>query len=233
MCGGTRGTDCGPGRAGGLSPRVRGNPWATWSSIRRPGSIPACAGEPDMRSTRFALTRVYPRVCGGTAGLAFAALVHRGLSPRVRGNPERPALAKILHGSIPACAGEPHGNGFVVWHVRVYPRVCGGTSALSRLNSPAKGLSPRVRGNRRLTPAGGRPYRSIPACAGEPIPFSPNISAKKVYPRVCGGTRTRPHSTVTMWGLSPRVRGNRVSGQDDGGIGGSIPACAGEPSTWR
>ena len=46
VCGGThRQSHEGPG-GGGLSPRVRGNPIADKVLAHRPGSIPACAGEP-------------------------------------------------------------------------------------------------------------------------------------------------------------------------------------------
>ena len=48
-------------------------------------SIPACAGEaPAMNASRNA-TKVYPRVCGGSPGPEFLALLDGGLSPRVRG----------------------------------------------------------------------------------------------------------------------------------------------------
>ena len=50
------------------------------------------------------------------------------------------------------------------------------------------GLSPRVRGNRVMR-AGRLPAQgSIPACAGEPDTLIPAAVAKRVYPRVCGGT---------------------------------------------
>ena len=51
------------------------------------GSIPACTGEPIIRSTRATQTEVYPRVYGGTANQIAQATGDTGLSPRVRGNP--------------------------------------------------------------------------------------------------------------------------------------------------
>ena len=103
VCGGTE------PRGQGLSPRVRGKP----TGLSRPGSIPACAGEPSFRpksarpgkglSPRVRgnrtvniqptpVTRVYPRVCGGTDGASSPrAGVYEVRYPR----------------SIPACAGEP------------------------------------------------------------------------------------------------------------------------------
>ena len=77
---------------------------------------------------------------------------------------------------------------------------------------PASGLSPRVRGNR-VSP--GRPRtcpRSIPACAGEPLPRRENLRFE------CEAV-----------GLSPRVRGNQGGRFGQVALSGSIPACAGEP----
>ena len=94
---------------------------------------------------------------------------------------------------------------------------------------------------------------SIPACAGEPDGPDSNTSRPTVYPRVCGGTGGAPpllssplslawvyprvcggtanptlNRTAAM-GLSPRVRGNPLVLSRVLGVGGSIPACAGEP----
>jgi len=51
----------------GLSPRVRGNPSASWSKLWPRWSIPACAGEPSGVDQPDDILTVYPRVCGGTA----------------------------------------------------------------------------------------------------------------------------------------------------------------------
>ena len=71
----------------GLSPRVRGNPGNKPLTAASPRSIPACAGEPIRAARGHTHGRVYPRVCGGTGSAPFHAQSHRGLSPRVRGNP--------------------------------------------------------------------------------------------------------------------------------------------------
>ena len=177
--------------------------------------------------------RVYPRVCGGTAALHAVVERRLGLSPRVRGNLGGGSPATVARGSIPACAGEPRLPTGTSSSVGVYPRVCGGTTALIRASIWCIGLSPRVRGNldsacRRLPL-----HRSIPACAGEPYARGNAGSEDRVYPRVCGGTSNRLPSAARRRGLSPRVRGN------PGGIRGadrrvrSIPACAGEPQPYR
>ena len=51
------------------------------------GSIPACAGEPDIVRHSSLPSPVYPRVCGGTGNTTATGETTAGLSPRVRGNP--------------------------------------------------------------------------------------------------------------------------------------------------
>ena len=168
MCGGTRpARGTAPG-AGGLSPRVRGNPGAADREPGPVGSIPACAGEPPGAGVPGCGRQVYPRVCGGTIFTISSASLSAGLSPRVRGNQSFPLVNPAAAGSIPACAGEPHAVRQHQADRQVYPRVCGGTWVLGWAGGVDYGLSPRVRGNRRFftPPAGQR--RSIPACAGEP-----------------------------------------------------------------
>ena len=91
------------------------------------------------------------------------------------------------------------------------------------------GLSPRVRGN--LVANGELEHvpGSIPACAGEPSPYSRRHRWQRVYPRVCGGTSVLIPPTRQVLGLSPRVRGNHQQFGNDLEDYRSIPACAGEP----
>ena len=128
VCGGTGSAGIPCAGLSGLSPRVRGNHYVKCLSQALAWSIPACAGEPRSSAYPAALTAVYPRVCGGTAGVP-AGIIRRG-------------------GSIPACAGEPFCAVASRRHCGVYPRVCGGTMIFSCVISACRGLSPRVRGNR-------------------------------------------------------------------------------------
>ena len=188
MCGGTVNGHLASFSVKGLSPRVRGNPTNRTAKAIWRRSIPACAGEPAIRTTTPLSSGVYPRVCGGTRGEPLPPKGAIGLSPRVRGN--RPPLA-VLHfvaGSIPACAGEPPPAGRAVVSHRVYPRVCGGTGIRNRRRPARHGLSPRVRGNLLTLLLLERRQRSIPACAGEPNAEFPRTVSGQVYPRVCGGT---------------------------------------------
>ena len=111
--------------------------------------------------------------------------------------------------SIPAPAGEPSAKLVDSGASAVYPRACGGTGIPDTDAIEAKGLSPRLRGNRicsgLISPVG----RSIPAPAGEPGSPRGQNGAGGVYPRACWGTRRRKPSAVRS--------------------SGSIPAPAGEP----
>ncbi len=107
--------------------------------------------------------------------------------------------------------------------------MCGGTGAIPYLAHRRFGLSPRVRGNQCQMGSHRFPTGSIPACAGEPGATRCRFRHCAVYPRVCGGTRSR-RGRMSRWsGLSPRVRGNLLINQDLASGKRSIPACAGEP----
>ena len=172
----------------GLSPRVRGNPGYRLGQRADLGSIPACAGEPPSTTQQPVSVSVYPRVCGGTVDNPACQHCLQGLSPRVRGNLITPARYRVMSRSIPACAGEPRAARRSVRRPRVYPRVCGGTQTGFGENDAGRGLSPRVRGNPNCGRRSRTCYRSIPACAGEPLRSVASTPDTAVYPRVCGGT---------------------------------------------
>ncbi len=174
-----------------------------------PGSIPARAGEPPRRARRRGRHGVYPRACGGTLVILACIGAFAGLSPRVRGNPNRFCRTSRSRRSIPARAGEPPSygaGGSISW---VYPRACGGT----QLGEPD----------------GIRPDGSIPARAGEPKCPQTRLNSFKVYPRACGGTSPREMRRNPFKGLSPRVRGNLSPRPKSRCHRRSIPARAGEP----
>ena len=233
VCGGTLETPPAPAGGAGLSPRVRGNPLVLAAAADCTGSIPACAGEPFRSRSRQGSRAVYPRVCGGTAPSFLQSASSAGLSPRVRGNLFAAPSGRPSRGSIPACAGEPLKRRGARSAPRVYPRVCGGTRHASLASSQLAGLSPRVRGNRHVTPPLPAARGSIPACAGEPAWRRSKRRCEWVYPRVCGGTTDSPATLWRRTGLSPRVRGNPSFLWRLRPVRGSIPACAGEPPTTR
>ena len=135
-------------------------------------------------------------------------------------------------GSIPARAGEPACRRGRCGFAGVYPRACGGTRRSLPVLLFPKGLSPRVRGNRRDTLRPSRSSRSIPARAGEPISAAAGIVVPTVYPRACGGTLPARDDKNIELGLSPRVRGNLRRNHRIRPVVRSIPARAGEPARW-
>ena len=159
-------------RLQGLSPLVRGKPMAFLFSLIFLRSLPACAGETGSGSSAGCPSGVYPRLCGGNYRLFFRILNWTGLSPLVRGKPQRPDHRGRWPGSIPACAGETDSlNGFPFLD-RVYPRLCGGNRD-GKVILPAKtGLSPLVRGKRASLLKCANSSGSIPACAGETLVFN-------------------------------------------------------------
>ena len=188
VCGGTCRRGGVDKRGGGLSPRMRGN--RAPLDRRRGGgrSIPAYAGEPVLRGQSRFHRRVYPRVCGGTTRANAIANALIGLSPRMRGNLRRPHAGAHHDRSIPAYAGEPMISWLLIVLIRVYPRVCGGTTQRQRYVLVRLGLSPRMRGNPLDVVRSLNRRRSIPAYAGEPCRTERQAGRGRVYPRVCGGT---------------------------------------------
>ena len=176
------------GRALGLSPPTRGNPYSwTWRA-RALRSIPAHAGEPSRATSIRGARRVYPRPRGGTLSFSKTPAGSGGLSPPTRGNRVGTRLSRAAPRSIPAHAGEPSVSRSETLPRAVYPRPRGGTSSRAAPRAPRTGLSPPTRGNpplRRKSISGGR---SIPAHAGEP-PLRPLRKRRTgVYPRPRGGT---------------------------------------------
>ena len=171
---------------------------------------------------------VYPRVCGGSPCCLRGTAAATGLSPRVRGKPTEQVYQYRTPRSIPACAGEALGMQPRNAPNAVYPRVCGGSIPLNAGGPDCCGLSPRVRGKH---PGGAtRAVRlgSIPACAGEACTWTNRHRGRRVYPRVCGGSRNSGLVVPAYEGLSPRVRGKLEALDDLPHEGRSIPACAGE-----
>ena len=168
-CGATRRDRPARSERRGLSPRVRGNRQIDFDVTRGNRSIPAGAGQPCPASARNPRRRVYPRGCGATAAIASRISALAGLSPRVRGNPQRLRGDRGADGSIPAGAGQPRTRSWSGSWRWVYPRGCGATPCRTVELAPLRGLSPRVRGN----PEAAIPLRrlrgSIPAGAGQPV----------------------------------------------------------------
>ena len=97
----------------------------------------------------------------------------------------------------------------------------------------AGGLSPHGRGKRLQRRRRRICLRSIPARAGETLPFLEPCNALEVYPRTGGGNIIVDAKTHTLNGLSPHGRGKQQCHRPETATAGSIPARAGETQTQR
>ena len=195
MGGGTVELQAVVGPAVGLSPRGRGNRYATRYGNGPDRSIPAWAGEPGRTRGRWGQPAVYPRVGGGTLEAWSRSTTLEGLSPRGRGNTVIGPDGYPHDRSIPAWAGEPRLRPRRDCRCRVYPRVGGGTERRRHGVQHVRGLSPRGRGNPAWATISCARLRSIPAWAGEPRVQPPRRCRRSVYPRVGGGTASVVSST--------------------------------------
>ena len=210
---------------------MRGNLIVVKALIGINRSIPAGAGEPSARPSGSRPPWVYPRGCGGTLCHSQRWGCCCGLSPRVRGNRSCTWAVVSTTRSIPAGAGEPRPALDIYAPQRVYPRGCGGTHPMYGPHGLGSGLSPRVRGNRRLPVGVAQVGGSIPAGAGEPPQGRRKVLGSRVYPRGCGGTSVVALPSMPASGLSPRVRGNQNVAAMELNDNRSIPAGAGEPAS--
>ena len=131
----------------GLSPRMRGSHLRGQLQGQLFRSIPAYAGEPEVHRMGAAHFGVYPRVCGGAIAGTQSSPRRPGLSPRMRGSLDSARTVHPILGSIPAYAGEPRICECRPILKKVYPRVCGGATAMSLSLGYYGGLSPRMRGS--------------------------------------------------------------------------------------
>ena len=90
----------------GSSPRVRGKLGGQARVDVGLRLIPACAGKTPTPTSRAAIGRAHPRVCGENVLLHPRCAGLRGSSPRVRGKREEAPNDVGEPGLIPACAGK-------------------------------------------------------------------------------------------------------------------------------
>ena len=88
---------------------------------------------------------------GATDGTGDPLSESGGLSPRGRGNRCHWVWLSANLGSIPAWAGQPPLPLFAITMTRVYPRVGGATVSLEDVAKRGEGLSPRGRGNPKMS----------------------------------------------------------------------------------
>ena len=127
-----------------------------------------------------------------TCRLGLVAESPEGLSPLMRGNPERSQLASAgsTSGLSPLMRGNPP-------HPRLFTYDDSGLSPLMRGNPNPKSTPPKLNG-------------SIPAHAGKPRSRPDLLRSRQVYPRSCGETYVFAGADRLLAGLSPLMRGNHA-----------------------
>ncbi len=117
---------------------------------------------------------------------------------------------------------------------RVYPRAYGATSVLALAQKKMKGLSSCIRGYHAEDALADLALRSIPVHTGLPYRTRSGRGRTGVYPRVYGATDMANQGVEATQGLSPRVRGYRLSHPGTLLCFGSIPVYTELPrsGTW-
>ena len=175
-------------RERGLSPPTRGIRSTSAALSPPPGSIPAYAGDPVQPQTIYEISRVYPRLRGGSGCTLPSTHSTEGLSPPTRGILGGRFALDIARRSIPAYAGDPIASPKKVLIFAVYPRLRGGSCDISAKARALTGLSPPTRGIRPKSINANACRRSIPAYAGDPYHLCGISQTPAVYPRLRGGS---------------------------------------------
>ncbi len=215
--------------AAGRSPRARGSPFFPFVGVFMQGSIPACAGKPNLLAGGLRPPRVDPRVRGEAITLPFVGYSQQGRSPRARGSRFEVLRSGSVWRSIPACAGKPFTLTRATRPIRVDPRVRGEAESYGTGTVLFPGRSPRARGSRFGTLFGCSGIGSIPACAGKPHTHRHHSPHVRVDPRVRGEANPNTRTRCRCTGRSPRARGSHLYRRHAKRRRGSIPACAGKP----
>ena len=128
---------------------------------------------------------------------------------------------------IPASAGNTGKVKVEGRILTVHPRVCGEHSSPFCLNKCEYGSSPRLRGTRKETEKIKKPFRFIPASAGNTIMMEYRTETIPVHPRVCGEHHCPMPDPRGVSGSSPRLRGTLHRYQSFFAFFRFIPASAG------
>ena len=218
----------------GSSPRGRGKPCNTGTSVVCAGLIPAWAGKTLSPLSVLLRAPAHPRV-GGENQLPHLSLSSsRGSSPRGRGKPSDvlPGLGRA--GLIPAWAGKTMSMYRRVISGPAHPRV-GGENLRPRSCVRARnGSSPRGRGKRPNPDHRHLDNGLIPAWAGKTSAILPTYCYSLAHPRVGGENSHKIKKHDTERGSSPRGRGKHNLKPACYYARGLIPAWAGKTGgTWE
>ena len=191
----------------GSSPRMRGTPHFPPNRSRRPGIIPAYAGNTLFFARIFRMHWDHPRVCGEHRYCSDALLRTAGSSPRMRGTRRKIGNALGYTGIIPAYAGNTCQRRLRPPSPWDHPRVCGEHESKDRKEVLEEGSSPRMRGTLCEDVLAGFQHGIIPAYAGNTLGCCGSVPLGRDHPRVCGEHTVKRLGAGFKPGSSPRMRG--------------------------
>ena len=136
-------------------------------------------------------------------------------------------------GITPAYAGKRQRRATACTWLRDHPRVCGEKIVLVIVFCSLMGSPPRMRGKEK-----GRRTHKVksgitPAYAGKSAYLSPEDTAGRDHPRVCGEKYSWEKSTCKIFGSPPRMRGKAGLVQIVCRLRGITPAYAGKSHKVR
>ena len=150
----------------GSSPRMRGTPIASHTTVAWTGIIPAYAGNTTYWKLHELYVRDHPRVCGEHLLENGSQCYRQGSSPRMRGTPCGNDTSHPPAGIIPAYAGNTWTGESPDSPPGDHPRVCGEHMFPPPTIGCQAGSSPRMRGTQITPHAAEHALGIIPAYAG-------------------------------------------------------------------
>ncbi len=176
----------------GSSPRLRGTRAGHSYHHGFLGIIPALAGNTQTAVVHMDYSRDHPRACGEHVAPPSPSGFLLGSSPRLRGTHVAHHRRTVVHGIIPALAGNttclfPH-----VLAYRDHPRACGEHSSITSNTSWILGSSPRLRGTLKKFCMFPYSYGIIPALAGNTSDLARAHRFWRDHPRACGEHKRQP-----------------------------------------
>ena len=193
--------------------------------------IPAHAGQTSPPICSPCLQTDHPRTCGANIHGSGEPSGLVGSSPHMRGKQVTIGFCDLWNRIIPAHAGQttkdcpkrsPHAD---------HPRTCGANRSMSGIKARISGSSPHMRGKLSRLPRRRRPWRIIPAHAGQTWAGSPAPGTTPDHPRTCGANSPLRYPVFVSIGSSPHMRGKLAPSRDWLEAGRIIPAHAGQTYT--
>ena len=194
----------------GSSPRMRGKRMHMDMSSVAARIIPAHAGQTtSLFSSRKRVTD-HPRACGANPRMLNVPHTPSGSSPRMRGKPMVQRIAVKHIRIIPAHAGQTPTGTCSAKPATDHPRACGANPVSEVKARWSVGSSPRMRGKHACLTGCPRPFRIIPAHAGQTVRCGSARCVVTDHPRACGANNGYVSGYGPLDGSSPRMRGKQI-----------------------